>query len=320
MRIVVLDSFAADQGDSDWPDLRALGDVTLFPRAPTDNQRLVEACQGAEALITNKEPVTAALIGSLPALRYIGVSATGTNIVAVEAARARGIAVTNVPGYSTESVAQLVFALILELGLDVARHSRAVKEGHWARTPDFCFFLRPLPELAGKTLVIIGQGAIGSAVARIGAAFGMTVIAAASPGRSTPGRMPLHEALPLGDVVTLHCPLTADTAAMVNESFLRLLRPTALLINTSRGGLVDEADLVRALAAGQLAGVGLDVLGTEPPGPDHPLTDPRAPWAARVVVTPHIGWGTVEARARLRGQVADNLRAFVAGKILNRIV
>ncbi len=318
MKIVVLDSYTADQNAPlAWESLRALGELTLFPR--TSGIDLARCCAGADAVITNKAIVDAALMAAVPTLKYVGVSATGTNIVDLDAARARGIAVTNVPGYSTESVAQLAFALILHLTVDVAGHAAAVRAGQWARTPDFCFFLRPLAELSGKTLVVIGTGAIGRATGRIAEGFGMKVIAASVPGSATTNRMPLSQALPLGDVLTLHCPLTAETKNLVNEKFLALCKPTAILINTSRGGLVDEAALVEALTAGMLGGVGLDVLSAEPPGIDHPLTDESAPFAGRVVVTPHIAWGTVEARSRLRQAVADNLGAFVKGQAHNRV-
>lgn len=318
MKIVVLDSYTADQDDpSAWEALRALGEVTLFAR--TFGMDVQRCCAGADAVITNKAIVDAALMAAVPTLKYVGVSATGTNIVDLDAARARGIAVTNVPGYSTESVAQLAFALILHLTVDVAGHAAAVRAGQWAQTPDFCFFLRPLAELSGKTLVLIGAGAIGKATKRIAEGFGMTVIAAAVPGSATANRVPLLAALQRADVVTLHCPLTPATRGMVNEAFLARMKPTAILINTSRGGLVDEPALVAALQRGHLGGVGLDVLSAEPPPKDHPLTDAGAPFAGRVVVTPHIAWGTVEARARLRQAVADNLGAFLQGQAVNRV-
>lgn len=318
MHIVLLDSFAADQGEAGaWDELHGVGEVVVHARTPRD--LVLARCRDAGAVVTNKVVLDAATLAALPALRYVGVCATGTNVVDLAAARARGIAVTNVPGYAAESVAQLAFALVLHLALDVAGHSAAVKAGRWARSEDFCFFLRPLPELAGKTLVVVGMGAIGRATARIGQGFGMTVVAAAVPGSTSAGRVPLEEALPRADVVTLHCPLTAATANLVDAAFLARIRPGALLVNTSRGGLVDEAALVAALASRRLGGAGLDVLAQEPPPADHPLTDPRAPWADRVVVTPHLAWGTVEARARLRRQVAENLRAFAAGARLNRV-
>jgi glycerate dehydrogenase len=317
MRIVLLDSFAADQGESAWPDLRALGELVVHPR--TDPDQVVERCLGATAVLTNKVAISEAVMASLPDLRYIGLTSTGTNVVDLTAARARGIAVTNVPAYSTESVAQLVFAMILHFAFDVAGHDAAVKAGRWASSPDFCFFLRPLHELAGKTLVVVGLGAIGKAVARVASAFDMKVIAAAVPGSTSAGRVPLAVALPKADVVTLHCPLTPATHAMVNQAFLSQLPPGAILVNTGRGGIVDVDALMHALASGQLAGAALDVLPTEPPPPDMPLLAPDAPWARRLIVTPHLGWGTVEARRRLADEVARNLAAFQVGERRNRV-
>ena len=300
-RIVVLDSFAADQGDETlWNDLAALGELVVFPR--TDEDAVVERSRGALAALTNKVPLRAPDLAALPELRYVGVMATGTNMIDLDGARAAGIAVTNVPGYATEPVAQLVFALLLQLWNDVAGHAAAVKAGRWATSPDFCFFLQPLTELAGKTLATVGAGAIGGAVARIAEAFGMRVIRAAVPGsppRQGSPRTPLTEALPLADVVSLHCPLTESTRGMVDAAFLGAMKPGAILINTARGPLVDEAALLAALASGRLGGAGLDVLGEEPPPADHPLCDARAPWAGRVVVTPHIAWGAIESRRRM---------------------
>jgi len=316
-RIVLLDSFPADQGDTSWQELRGLGDLVVHPRTPA--HLVVERCAGAEAVLTNKVVLSADLMAALPDLRYVGVTATGTNVVDLDAARARNIAVTNVPAYSTESVAQLVFAMILHFALDVAGHDAAVKAGRWAQGPDFCFFLRPLRELAGKTMVVVGLGAIGRAVSRIATAFGMEVIAARVPGSASLGRMELAAALPRADVVTLHCPLTPATRGLVDASFLARLKPDAILINTSRGPVVDEAALLDALHAGRLGGVGLDVLAAEPPAPHHPLLRASAPWASRLVVTPHLAWGTVEARGRLASCVAANLAAFIAGDRLNRV-
>ncbi len=322
-RIVVLDSFAIDQGepDSTWRALAALGDLAIFPRTETAE---LPARGGNDtlAVLTNKVSLGAAELSAWPALRYVGVTATGTDIIDLDAARARGIAVTNVPGYATPSVAELVFALILHFSYDVAGHDAAVKAGVWAASPDFCFFRQPLVELAGKTLVLVGAGAIGGAVARIGEAFGMRVVRAAVPGAPTRAgepRTPLAEALPLADFLSLHCPLTASTRGLVGAGFLAAMKPGAILINTGRGALVDDAALAAALASGHLGGAGLDVLATEPPPPDHPLTDPRAPWAGRVVVTPHIGWGTVESRRRLVTEVAHNLAAFLQGQARNRV-
>lgn len=318
MRIVVLDSFTTDQGNPDafWGPLRALGEVALYPRTSPDD--IVARCQGASAVMTNKVVLGRTELAALPELRYVGVLATGTNIVDVAAARAAGVAVTNVPAYATASVAQLVFALILRFTHDVSAHDAAVKAGGWAASADFCFFRQPLSELGGKTLALVGTGAIGGAVARIAEAFGMRVVRAAVPGSTSLGRVPLAEALAMADVVSLHCPLTETTRGLVDSRFLEAMKPSAILINTGRGGLVDEAALAAALGAGRLRGVGLDVLSAEPPPPDHPLTNPNAPWRERLVVTPHIGWGAEEARHRLAHAVADNLAAFLAGEPRNR--
>jgi len=328
-RIVILDSFTTDQGDIQgvdafWGGLRALGELTAHAR--TSAAERMRRCAGAQAILTNKVVVDGALLAELPALRYIGVTATGTNVVDLEAARARAIAVTNVPAYAGESVAGLVFALILHFYYDVAGHASDVAAGGWARCPDFSFFRKPLHELAGKTLVVVGSGHIGGAVARIGAAFGMNVVRAAVPRAAAtgeappPDRVPLAHALPLADVVTLHCPLTEATRGLAGAAFFAALKPGALLINTGRGALVDEPALLAALASGRLAGAGVDVLSVEPPPADHPLTDPRAPWASRLVVTPHIGWGALESRRRLERVVAENLASFLDGGRLNRVV
>jgi glycerate dehydrogenase len=322
-RLVILDSFAIDQGEPDafWGATGALGALTVHGQS--ESGEIVPRLRDALAVLTNKVPLGTAEFAALPALRYVGVTATGTDIIDVPAARAAGIAVTNVPGYATEAVAELVFALILHFSHDVAGHNAAVKVGVWAAASDFCFFRQPLVELAGKTLVVVGAGAIGGAVARIAEGFGMTVVRAAVPGAPPrPGepRTPLAEALPRADFVSLHCPLTEATRGLCGDAFLRALPPGAILINTGRGALVDEAALIEALGGGHLGGAGLDVLSVEPPPPNHPLTDPRAPWAGRVVVTPHIGWGTVEARRRLANEVARNLEAFLRGEQRNRIV
>jgi glycerate dehydrogenase len=321
MRIVILDTFAADQGDDTmWTALRALGELIVYPRsADTD---VVGRCAGATAALTNKVAFAANDFAALPELRYVGVLATGTNVVDLVAARAAGVAVTNVPSYAAASVAQQVLALVLHFSQDVAGHAAAVKAGAWAASPDFCFFTKQMFELAGKTMVLVGSGAIGGTVARSAEALGMRVVRAAVPGsptRAAGERTPLAEALPAADVVSLHCPLTDVTRGLVDARFLAALKPGAILINTARGGLIDEAALIAALGGGRLGGVGLDVLTVEPPPADHPLTDPRAPWAARVVVTPHVAWGAIEARRRLAAVATENLRAFLAGQRQNRV-
>lgn len=316
MRIVILDSFTTDQGDSSvWNELRSLGELHVHPR--TSVEQTTARCAGAEIVFTNKVPLKDENMG--PELRYIGVLATGTNVVDLEAAKRRGIAVTNIPGYSTDSVAQLVFALLLQFTHDVAGHNADVKAGKWAACPDFSFMNQSLIELSGKTLVLIGSGAIGSAVERIAKAFGMRILNAQVPGSSSPNRIPLEDALPQADVVTLHCPLTDKTRNLVDRGFLTTLKPSAILINTGRGPLIHESDLVESLNRGHLGGVGLDVLSQEPPPANHPLLNPNTPWARKVIVTPHIGWATLEARQRLVTMALTNLQCFLKGESLNRV-
>jgi glycerate dehydrogenase len=317
VRIVVVDGFALDQGELDWNDLGRLGQIEVHNR--TGPAEVIDRCRGAGAVLTNKVVIDRAVLDALPDLGYIGVTATGTNVIDIESCRTRKVAVTNVPGYSTASVAQLAFALILHFTQDVARHSAMVKSGAWASAPDYCFFARPLTELAGKTLAVFGMGAIGTAVAAVARAHGMRVLGARVPGSRAEGRVALDEALKDADVVTLHCPLTETTRNLVDRGFLEKMKPGALLINTSRGPLVDESALANALSQGRLGGVGLDVLCVEPPPRDHPLLDPNAPWADRVVVTPHIAWGTVESRRRLMSIVVANLAAFMRGERQNRV-
>ena len=319
MRIVLLDSFTTDGGRTgDWTLLHILGQVMAYPRTP--RAETIERCQGATMIMTNKVILDEPVFAALPELRYVGLCSTGTNAVDLAVAQARGIAVTNVPGYSTESVAQLVFALILHFANGVAEHAHAVKAGRWAGGPDFCFRLHPLHELAGKTLVVLGLGAIGQSVARVGKAFGMRVVAAAVPGSTTVDRVPLDQALGMADFVTLHCPLSPSTANLVDHAFLASMKPGAMIVNTSRGGVVSEPDVVAALSSGRLGAFASDVLSQEPPAPTHPLIDPKAPFADRVAITPHLGWLTDEARARLRHEVGENAAAFLRGERRNRVV
>ncbi|MBA2482048.1 MAG: D-2-hydroxyacid dehydrogenase [Planctomycetes bacterium] len=317
MRTTILDSYTADQGRDAWQTLRQSCALTVHLRS--QRSQVVDRCRDAEAVITNKVAIDAQALAALPSVRYIGVMATGTNVVDLDACRNRGIVVSNVPGYATESVAQLVFAQVLQVTHDVAGHSHDAKSGRWSGSEDFCFFRQPLVELAGKTLVVIGSGAIGSSVARIARAFGMRTIAAQVPGSTNTGRMPLPEALREADVVSLHCPLTPRTERLVDEAFLRALKQGAILVNTGRGPLLDEAAVVAALASGLLGGLCVDVLSSEPPPAGHPFMDRGQPWSGRVVVTPHIAWGTIEARARLIDEVTANLVAFAAGRERNRV-
>jgi glycerate dehydrogenase len=317
MNIAILDSFTTDQGNTDvWNELRQFGNLKVHPR--TSPEETAARCAEADIVFTNKVTLNDGNLGLKT--RYIGVLATGTNVVDLEAAKKRGIAVTNIPGYSTESVAQLVFAVLLQFTHDVAGHNADVKAGKWAACPDFFFMRQNLTELHRKTLVVIGSGAIGGAVSRIAKAFGMHVIAAQVPGSSrTLDRMPLEEALRHADAVTLHCPLTEQTRNLVDRKFLALLKPSTILINTGRGPLLHEEDLMAALDQGLLGGVGLDVLSKEPPLKDHPLLNPDAKWAHKVVVTPHLGWATVEARQRLVEMAVANLKAFLNNESLNRV-
>jgi glycerate dehydrogenase len=317
MRIVVLDSFPADQGELSWDGLAPFGEVAVYPRtAPVD---LLTRAKGAEVLLTNKVVIDAAAIDAMPELRYVGVVATGTNVVDLAACRGRGVAVTNVPGYSTPSVAQLVFALLLHFTNGVAAHDARVKRGDWASSVDFMFTAQPLAELAGRTLTVVGMGAIGRAVRDVAVAFGMNVLAGAVPGSSVEGRVPLADALPRSDYVSLHCPLTPATHHLVSAEFLGRLKPGAILVNTGRGPLLDEAAVLTALVTGRLGGLALDVLDREPPPAGHPLLSGNEPYSRRVVVTPHIGWATTAARQRLVAAAIENYAQFSRGERTNRV-
>ncbi len=309
MNIVVVDGATLNPGDLSWDALAALGSHVVHPR--TAPGQMIGRCREADAVITNKAPLDRALIEALPRLAYIGVTATGYNIVDTKAAAAHGIVVTNVPTYGTESVAQMTFALLLELTQHVGHHSRAVSEGRWAKSDNFCFWDYPLVELSGLTLGIVGCGRIGSAVARLGTAFGMRILGCDTVTPAGPGRMEradVDTVFAAADVVSLHCPLTPETRGLVNAARLARMKPTAFLINTSRGPLVDEKALAEALNAGRIAGAGLDVLSVEPPPPDNPLLT-----AKTCVITPHIAWATLAARRRLLEASIDNLRAFIDG-------
>lgn len=313
MNIVVLDGYTLNPGDLTWNELRALGRCEIFDRTPP--AEVVARAGAAEIILTNKALLPAVTISQLPRLKYVGVLATGTNVVDLAAARARGVSVTNVPAYGTRSVAQATFALLLELTNRVGHHAAAVRAGRWTQNADWCFWDAPLIELDGLTLGIIGLGRIGKAVAELGQAFGMKVIGHSSSGKNAPPcvtLVSLEEVFRASDVVSLHCPLTPQTQNLVNADHLRLMKPTALLLNTGRGPLVDEGALAEALNAGRLAGAGLDVLSTEPPAAGHPLLSAR-----NCILTPHNAWGTQAARARLLRIAIENIRAFLAGAPIN---
>ena len=312
--IVVLDAHALNPGDLSWAPLTALGSCQIYPRTPP--AKVIERAKHADVVLTNKTRLREPELDVLPNLRYVGVLATGYDVVDARAAAARGIVVANVPAYGTDSVAQMTFALLLELCHRTGAHADAARAGRWLRSGEFAYFEHPLRELAGSTLGIVGLGRIGQAVARIGSAFGMRVLAASSaldPDASHERtafveRAPLPSVFAQADVLTLHCPLTPATSQLVNAERLAWMKPSAFLINTARGDLIDEAALAGALRSGRLAGAALDVLSVEPAPPDHVLVS-----APNCIVTPHIAWATHAARSRLLHIATDNVRAFLAG-------
>ncbi|MBB6674856.1 D-2-hydroxyacid dehydrogenase [Cohnella nanjingensis] len=318
MNIVVLDGHTLNPGDLSWERLEALGPLTVYDRTPAE--RIVERAEGAEIVLTNKTPLRADVLDRLPKLRYIGVLATGYDIVDVQAAADRDIVVANVPTYGTDSVAQFVFALLLELCHRAGLHSDSAHRGDWADSPDFSYWHTPQTELAGKTLGIVGMGRIGARTAELAAAFGMRVLAAGRSVEPQPGdpanvrRADLATVLKTADVVSLHCPLTPQTERMINRDTLALMKPSAYLINTARGKLVAEDDLAGALRSGAIAGAALDVLSQEPPPPDHPLVG-----APNCILTPHIAWASFEARERLLRAAVDNVARFLAGDPANLV-
>jgi len=310
MRIVILDGLTTNPGDVSWEPLERLGSLTVCDRtAPGD---VAARAADADAILTNKAIVGREQIAALPQLKYVGVLATGFNIVDVAAARERGVPVCNVPEYSTPNVVQAAWALILELANRVGHHDRTVHEGHWAACHDFCYWHGELVELAGRTLGIVGHGRIGRGVAAVGRAFGMRVIHHRRQGGGDPACVDLDTLFRESDVVSLHCPLTPETKGLVDARRLAMMKPTAFLVNTARGPLVDEAALAAALNAGQIAGAAVDVLSVEPPPASNPLLA-----AKNCVITPHVAWATRDARRRLIDVTAANLAAFAAGQPQN---
>jgi glycerate dehydrogenase len=310
MNIVILDGYTLNPGDLDWAPIEALGNVTKYDRSAPDE--IVDRAKDADALLVNKVVLTEAILEQLPKLRYIGVEATGFNNIDIEAAQKRNIIVTNVKAYGPASVAQHTFALLLALVNRIETHSQSVAKGDWVASPDFAYWKTPLTELAGKTMGLVGLGDIGSQVAKIAVALGMKVIAY----RKNPAQtinpditmVTLESVFKNSDVISLHCPLTDETKDLINADTIAWMKPSAILINTGRGPLINEADLAAALKEKRIGGAGLDVLSAEPPKADNPLLS-----APNCVITPHVAWATLEARARLLQMVADNLKAFQEG-------
>lgn len=317
MKICILDGYSLNPGDLDWSPVERLGDVTLFDRTPAD--KIVERAADADIVLTNKVPFSADTLRQLPRLRFICVLATGYNIIDTEAAARQGVVVANIPAYSTMSVAQMAFAHILNITNHVASYAREVADGKWTNCPDFCFWDSALTELAGKTMGIVGLGNTGMATARIAVAMGMKVVALTSksadtlPEGITPA--PLDDVLATADIVSLHCPLTSSTRHLINAEAIGKMKPSAILINTGRGPLVDEQAVADALNGGRLAAFGADVLSHEPPRGDNPLLSTR-----NCFLTPHIAWATLEARTRLMSIATENVRQFIAGEpVANRV-
>lgn len=316
MKIVVLDGYTANPGDLSWSVLEGLGECKVYDR--TQPEELLERAQGADILLTNKVIINAATMEQLPDLKYIGVLATGYNVVDIAAAHEKGIVVTNIPAYSTHSVAQMAFAHILNIAQHVHHYALEAREGEWTNCPDFSYSNTPLMELNGKKIGIVGLGNTGYATARIALGFGMEVYAYTSKSREQLpddiGKMELDELFSQCDIVSLHCPLTEGTHHLVNAERLKLMKPTAILINTGRGPLINEQDLADALNNGILFAAGLDVLSQEPPQADNPLLK-----AKNCYITPHIAWASREARERLMRIAAENVTAFIQGKPINQV-
>ena len=317
MKIVSLDGQALNPGDLSWDCFREFGEITVYPRTATAAE-VIDRLQGVDIVLLNKVPITEEILAACPDLKLICVLATGYNVVDCDAAARRGIPVCNVPAYSTNSVAQFTFALLLELCNRVGHHDAAVHAGRWSSCPNFCFWDTPQMELAGKTMGIIGFGQIGQAVGRIARAFGMEVLAhnrsRCAPGEAIAEYTTLEDLLHRSDIVSLHLPLSAESVGMVNETFLSNMKDGAILLNTARGGLIDEAALNKALTAGKLRGAAADVAGAEPIPADSPLLT-----APNMIITPHMAWAPLEARQRILDITTDSIRSWMAGGSNNRV-
>lgn len=314
MKIVILDGYSVNPGDLSWEELEECGDLTVYDRTNTED--ILKRTKNADAILTNKVIISSEIINKLPNLKYIGVLATGYNVVDIEAAKKRGITVTNVPAYSTNSVVQMTFAHILNLTNRVAHYAHENRKGKWSASPDFCYWDTNLGEIAGKTLGVVGLGNIGYKVACIARDFGMDVFACTSKNSADlPDgiqKVTFNGLLGISDILTLHCPLTPQTKEMINKDTLSQMKRGALLINTGRGALVNDKDVAQALCEGQLGGYGADVMTQEPPKPDNPLLS-----APNAYLTPHIAWATLEARKRLVSIASANVAAFVQGSPKN---
>ncbi|WP_286680091.1 D-2-hydroxyacid dehydrogenase [Tepidanaerobacter sp. EBM-49] len=314
MKIVVLDGYTLNPGDLSWEDLKKLGDLTVYDRTPND--KIIERIGNAEIVFTNKVPITREVLEKTN-IKYIGVLATGYDVVDINAAKEKGIPVTNIPTYGTASVAQMVFAHILEICHHVAAHSEAVKAGEWTNNPDWCFWKYPLIELADKNMGVIGYGRIGQAVGKIAQAFGMKVLAHDKYQNKdleseTMKYVDLDELLKNSDVISLHCPLTEENKGIINKSTIAKMKDSVIIINTARGQLIVEEDLAEALNQGKVYAAGLDVVSKEPIKEDNPLLK-----AKNIFITPHIAWAPKESRQRLMDIAVDNLRAFLEGRPVN---
>ncbi|MBR7060398.1 MAG: D-2-hydroxyacid dehydrogenase [Eubacterium sp.] len=312
MKIVNLDGHSTNPGDLSWEQFNKYGDFVVYER--TKPEEIIERAKDADCLIINKSQITAEILEELPNLKYVGLQSTGYNAIDCKAAKEKGIIVSNIPSYSTNEVAQLVFALILEITNKVALHSDAVHSGEWSSCPDFCFWKSPLEELNNKTIGIIGYGSIGKRVAEISKAFGMNILVnTPHPADDDIAKfVSLEELLKNSDFITCHCPLNDETVNLINEKTISLMKKTAVFINTSRGQVVDDFALANALNNSEIKAAGLDVLSQEPPKRDNPLLS-----AKNCVITPHIAWAAVETRARLLEILEENLKAFLSGKPQN---
>lgn len=319
MKIVILDGYTENPGDLSWDALAALGELTVYDRSSrTDQQEVIDRIGDAEIVITNKTPITRAVLDACPSVRFIGVLATGYNVVDTACTRERGIPVSNVPAYGTAAVGQFTIALLLEICHHVAHHSETVFAGKWEHCPDFCYWDYPLIELDGKTMGIIGFGRIGQATGRIAKALGMRVLATGSrpcpEGEAIAEYTDLDTLLANSDVIALHCPLFPETAGIINRETIAKMKDGVILLNSARGGLVVEQDLADALNSGKVAAAGLDVVSTEPIQGDNPLLK-----AKNCIITPHIAWGSKESRQRIMDCTVKNVQAFLAGKPVNTV-